>query len=118
MSTQFCIEALEEFLDTYGCPKIFNTDQGSQFTALEFIQCLKKRDIRISMDGKGRALDNIFIERFWRTIKYEHIYLYAYDNGVELYKGLSQYFYYYNQNRKHQALNYQTPKHVFDKYFS
>lgn len=117
LTTQFCIDAVEEFLDTYGCPRVFNTDQGSQFTAHEFIHCLKKKDIRISMDGKGRALDNIYIERFWRTIKYENIYLYAYENGSDLYKGLSQYFDYYNHQRKHQALNYQTPKQVFDRLF-
>lgn len=117
LSTQFCIDAAEEFFDKYGCPRIFNTDQGSQFTSHEFINCLKKRDIRISMDGKGRALDNVFIERLWRTIKYEHIYLYAYDNGIDLYKGLSQYFDYYNYQRKHQSLNYLTPNQVFDTLF-
>lgn len=116
LSGQFCIDALEEFLDTQGCPSIFNTDQGSQFTALEFIKRIKQRNIQISMDGKGRALDNVFIERLWRTIKQEHLYLYAYENGLDLHKGLSQFMDYYNTQRKHQSLNWKTPKEVFDQH--
>jgi putative transposase len=113
MTTDFCLEAVEEAFEKYGKPEFFNTDQGSQFTSNDFINLLLKAEVKISMDGKGRALDNIFIERFWRTIKREHIYLYAYEDGLELYKGLSQYFNFYNNHRKHQALNYQTPSHVF-----
>jgi putative transposase len=111
----FCKEALEESLDLFGCPEIFNTDQGSQFTSPKFTQSLTDRNIAVSMDGKGRALDNIFIERFWRTIKYENIYLHAYENGLDLHKGLSQYFDFYCYQRKHQSLNWQTPSVVFNK---
>jgi putative transposase len=113
LNTDFCIEVVQEAFDKYGKPEIFNTDQGSQFTSNDFINLLLQAEVKISMDGKGRALDNIFIERFWRTIKREHIYLYAYDNGLDLYIGLSQYFNFYNSQRKHQALNYQTPSHFF-----
>ena len=110
----FCVDALNEALIKWGKPEIFNTDpggvpQGSQFTSHDFLDPLVASDIQISMDSKGRALDNIFIERFWRTIKYEHLYLRAYGNGQELYHGLSEYFRYYNQERKHQSLGYQTP---------
>jgi putative transposase len=114
LTTDFCIEAVQEAFDKFGKPEIFNTDQGSQYTSNDFIELLKTSEVRISMDGKGRALDNIFIERFWRSIKREHIYLYAHENGSELYKGLSQYFDYYNNRRKHQALNYKTPNQVFN----
>jgi putative transposase len=113
LTTDFCIEAVNEAFDKYGKPVFFNTDQGSQFTANDFIEILKNADVKISMDGKGRALDNIFIERFWRTIKREHIYLYVYENGSDLYKGLSHYFEFYNYRRKHQALNYKTPNQIF-----
>lgn len=105
----FCVDALQEALNKWGKPEIFNTDQGSQFTSQLFLKPLIDNEIKISMDGKGRALDNIFIERFWRTIKYEHIYLRAYADGRELDKGLSAYFRFYNQDRKHQSLGYQTP---------
>lgn len=115
LTVGFCKEALEESLDLFGCPKIFNTDQGSQFTSPKFTQILKDKKVAISMDGKGRALDNIFIERFWRTIKYENIYIHAYENGLELHKGLSQYFDFYRYERKHQSLGYQTPSVVFNK---
>ena len=113
LTTDFCIEAVREAFEIYGKPEFFNTDQGSQFTANDFIDVLKNAEVKISMDGKGRALDNIFIERFWRTIKREHIYLYVYENGLELYKGLSHYFEFYNNRRKHQALNYHTPSQIF-----
>ena len=89
------------------------TDQGSQFTAKNFTQVLKDHDILISMDGKGRALDNVFIERFWRTVKYEDIYLKAYENGTQLYKGLDRFFYFYNHQRKHQSLGWKTPFEIF-----
>jgi putative transposase len=94
-------------------PEIFNTDQGSQFTAKNFTQVLKDHEIKISMDGKGRALDNVFIERFWRTVKYEDIYLKAYENGSQLYMGLEQFFYFYNYQRKHQSLEWRTPYEIF-----
>ena len=105
----FCVDALQEALTKWGKPEIFNTDQGSQFTSQMFLKPLIDNEIKISMDGKGRALDNIFIERFWRTVKYEHLYLRAYADGHELDRGLSDYFRFYNQDRKHQSLDYQTP---------
>lgn len=105
----FCVDALAEALTKWEQPEVFNTDQGSQFTSLTFIKPLIDKGIKISMDSKGRALDNIFIERFWRTLKYEHLYLRAYSDGQELHQGLSEYFQFYNQDRKHQSLNYQTP---------
>jgi len=111
----FCVDALQEALTKWGKPEIFNTDQGSQFTSHAFLSPLIDKEIKISMDGKGRALDNIFIERFWRTIKYEHIYLRAYSDGRELQEGLSNYFRFYNQDRKHQSLGYQTPTSWYEK---
>lgn len=111
----FCVDALQEALTKWGKPEIFNTDQGSQFTSHLFLSPLIDNEIKISMDGKGRALDNIFIERFWRTIKYEHIYLRAYSDGRELQEGLSNYFRFYNQDRKHQSLGYQTPSSWYKK---
>ena len=105
----FCVDALQEALTKWGKPAIFNTDQGSQFTSHDFLNPLLANNIRISMDSKGRALDNIFIERFWRTIKYEHIYLRDYGDGRSLHEGLTGYFRFYNQQRKHQLLGYQTP---------
>ncbi|MEL6945343.1 MAG: IS3 family transposase, partial [Bacteroidota bacterium] len=101
MERWFCIEVLEKALER-GNPEIFNTDQGSQFTSDDFTNVLKDRGIRISMDGKGRALDNIFTERLWWSVKYEDVYLKAYDNGADLWKGLDQYFQFYNQERPHQ----------------
>jgi putative transposase len=97
----------------HGKPDIFNTDQGSQFTSDVFIKTLKEKHITISMDGKGRALDNIFIERLWRSVKYENIYLNAYGDGTSLYQGLKTYFEFYNQKRFHQSLAYQTPKSIY-----
>ena len=108
----FCTEALEEALDQ-GQPEVFNTDQGSQFTSLEFTQALKDRGVRISMDGKGRYQDNIFVERLCRTVKYEEVYLKAYASVVEAQRGLEDYFRFYNGLRPHQALGYQTPAEVF-----
>lgn len=87
-------------------PEIFNTDQGSQFTSDEFVQVLMEHHIQISMDGKGRALDNIFVERLWRSFKYEHIYLNVYENGISLWGGLVGYFEFYNNERLHQSLEY------------
>lgn len=114
LTTDFCIQALEEAFEKFGTPQYFNTDQGSQFTSNAFINVLQNAAVKISMDGKGRALDNVFIERFWRTIKQEHIYLFAYQNGLDLFSGLSQYFDYYNNHRKHQSLKYQTPNQIFN----
>lgn len=115
MSAEWCAEVLEQAIHTHGKPEIFNTDQGSQFTSEVFINLLKSNNIEISMDGKGRALDNIFIERLWRTVKYENIYLNVYENGVDLYKGLRKYFEFYNSVRKHQSLNYETPQRVYKR---
>jgi putative transposase len=113
MSSQWCAQVVEEAINKYGKPEVFNTDQGSQFTSEIFINVLKNNGIQISMDGKGRALDNIFIERLWRSVKYEDIYLKVYENGLDLYRGLQQYFEFYNTERLHQSLNYQTPKHCY-----
>lgn len=108
MDVGFCLDALEEALKP-GKPTIFNSDQGSQFTSLEFTGRLEAEAIAISMDGRGRALDNVFVERLWRSVKYEDIYIKDYDNGVELDAGLTQYFHFYNHHRHHQSLNYRTP---------
>jgi putative transposase len=100
-------------LEKWGRPGVFNGDQGSQFTSLNFTQVLKNECIKISMDGKGRALDNIFIERFWRTLKYEYIYLNVFNNGRELEKGLDGFVQFYNHGRKHQSLGYLAPADVY-----
>ena len=112
--TDFCIDALEEASNKWGKPQIFNTDQGSQFTSHAFLNPLISNDIKVSMDSKGRALDNVFIERFWRTVKYEHIYLRAYEDGLGLHQGLTEYFRFYNWERKHQSLGYQTPAQWYE----
>ena len=116
MDACFCVEALLEAFDRFGQPEIFNTDQGSQFTSEEFTDELNKRDIRISMDGKGRALDNVFVERLWRSVKYENIYLNEYKNLKELKGGVKSYFEFFNTERYHQSLEYATPDEVY--YFS
>ncbi len=118
METSFCIEALEEALHKYGCPAIFNTDQGSQFTSEAFTGVLKKHDIRISMDSKGRALDNIYVERLWRSFKYEDLYIKNYENMAELKKGVKKYFHFYNTERFHQSLNYETPSEIYHSVFN
>ena len=107
-----CIEALEEALEK-GTPEIFNTDQGSQFTSDLYTGYLERAKIQISMDGRGRALDNIFIERLWRTVKYEEIYLKEYETVKCLHQGLKDYFEFYNTERLHQSLNYLTPRQVY-----
>ena len=112
LETAFCLESLDQAL-AHGQPEIFNTDQGAQFTATSFTNRLLAANIRISMDGKGRALDNIFIERFWRSLKYEDIYLKNYETVPALVKGLSAYFRFYNNDRPHQSLGYQTPAEVY-----
>jgi len=114
MSAEWCSQVLEGAIAKHGKPEIFNTDQGSQFTSEVFINVLKNNEIQISMDGKGRALDNIFIERLWKSVKYENVYLNVYENGVDLFKGLSQYFEFYNNERLHQSLEYETP---FQRYY-
>jgi putative transposase len=107
----FCLDALQQALAA-GRPQVFNTDQGVQFTADEFTGCLARADIRISMDGRGRALDNIFVERLWRTVKYEDIYLKEYATVPQLGAGLAGYFRFYNHERLHQSLAYRTPAEV------
>ena len=107
----FCTEALEEALGK-GRPEVFNTDQGSQFTSLEFTQILQEQGVKISMDGKGRYQDNIFVERLWRTVKYEDVYLKAYASVLEAQRGLEDYFRFYNGLRPHQALGYRTPRAI------
>jgi len=108
----FCVDALEEALSK-GCPEIFNTDQGAQFTSEAFTILLEQRGIRISMDGKGSYSDNLFIERLWRTVKYEEVYLKAYQNGRDAMSNLSNYFRFYNTERPHQSLGYRSPAEVF-----
>ena len=113
LDTEFCIDCLEEALRIYGKPEIFNTDQGCQFTSHAFTSVLIRESILISMDGRGRALDNIFVERLWRNVKYEDIYLKDYAGMLALYQGLGQYFIFYNHERPHQALGYKTPNEVY-----
>lgn len=113
LEADFCIEVLTTAILKHGKPEIFNSDQGSQFTCNEFTGILKKNTIKISMDGKGRAIDNIFIERFWRSLKYENIYLHEYKDGIELFQGLKEYFVFYNNERVHQSLSYQVPSQLY-----
>jgi putative transposase len=113
LDADFCVEALEEALRIHGRPEIFNTDQGSQFTSKEFTGKLKDNNIKISMDGRGRYLDNIFIERLWWTVKYHYLYLRTFDNGAELRQGLDNWFAFYNQERFHQSLGDKTPNEVY-----
>jgi len=114
MDKTFCVEALQEALDRYGKPEIFNTDQGVQFTCEAFITTLESQGIRISMDGKGRCLDNILNERLWRSLKYEEVYLRAYVTVAEARSYIGAWFTFYNDERPHQALNYKTPRKVFE----
>lgn len=111
--SDFCVEALKEAIQKYGPPEIFNSDQGSQFTSQMFTQVNLSHGVKISMDGKGRYVDNIFIERLWRTLKYEEVYLNAYESLEDCRKSLSRYFERYNTKRLHQSLNYRTP----DEYY-
>lgn len=115
LDTRFCVEALKEALFKYGAPEIFNSDQGCQFTSEAFTSVLKARNVNISMDGKGRFKDNIFIERLWRTLKYERIYLRAYETATELYKDLKDWFTWYNEKRGHSALDKLTPNEAYFK---
>ena len=114
MDTAFCVEALAEAIRRYGAPEIFNTDQGSPFTSEAFTGLLKQHRIRISMDGKGRALDNIFVERLWRSVKYEEVYPRQYQSLRAAHAGLAAYFRFYNTERPHQSLANQTPADVYD----
>lgn len=109
----FCVEVLKEALDKYGAPEIFNTDQGCQFTCAAFIGVLTEHQISISMDGRGRCLDNIFAERLWRSVKYENIYLFGYQTMIEARNGLAAYFEFYNKERFHQSLDNKTPWEVY-----
>ena len=113
MDTAFCVDCLQEALQRYGSPELFNTDQGSQFTCNAFTGALQSRGIAISMDGRGRALDNIFVERLWRSVKYEDVYLKGYRNTIELMLGLTEYFVFYNDERPHQSLGNRTPATVY-----
>ena len=113
MDAGFCVDCLEQALQNYAAPEIVNTDQGSQFTSDAFIGVLKARAIAISMDGRGRALDNIFVERLWRSVKHEDVYLKGYAGMPELLMGLTAYFAFYNTERPHQSLNYSTPDKVY-----
>lgn len=115
MTAEWCAEVVEQAIKVNGKPEIINSDQGSQFTSEVYTGLLKKHEIQISMDGKGRAIDNIFIERLWRSVKYEHIYLYVHEDGLSLYQGLKQYFSFYNDERRHQSLNYQTPANNYEQ---
>jgi putative transposase len=113
MSTEFCVEALQEALTRYGAPEIFNTDQGAQFTAEDFTQVLQAKGVRVSMDGRGRWVDNVFVERLWRSVKYEEIYLHGYETVREVRDALANYFSFYNARRPHQSLEYRTPDEVY-----
>lgn len=113
MDPAFCVEALEAAIAGFGCPEIFNTDQGAQFTATAFTDVLDAHGVTISMDGKGRWLDNVFIERLWRSVKYEDVYLKAYDTPRALERGLDDYFRFYNSRRRHAALGRRTPDAVY-----
>lgn len=115
LDSDFCVSALEDAIACYGRPEIFNTDQGSQFTSLAFTKVLKTNGIKISMDGRGRCMDNIFIERLWWTVKYHYLHLYSFENGLELRKGLRSWFEYYNRERTHQSLNRMTPDECYFK---
>ena len=112
MDASFCIEALEEAMEKHGRPEIFNSDQGSQFTSEAFTGRLKKEGIQISMDGKGRWADNVFVERLWRSLKYEHVYLHAYESVAEARMKIGRYFDFYNSQRPHSSLEAQTPDQV------
>jgi putative transposase len=113
LDSSFCVEALEEAIAEYGCPDIFNTDQGSQFSSEAFTESLSSRGIAISMDGRGRWRDNVIIERLWKSVKYEDIYLKAYGSIAEVKKGLTAYFVFYNHKRWHQSLDRKTPAMVY-----
>src|SRR5438128_4207695 len=114
LGAEFCVEALEEALSRYGRPEIFNTDQGSQFTSDDFTGTLKRNGVTISMDGKGRYMDNIFVERLWRSLKYEEVYLNAYASVAEAKAGIGSWLGFYNEERQHQSLGYRTPRQAYE----
>jgi putative transposase len=114
MDSDFCVEALAEAMDRHGQPEIFNTDQGVQFTSAAFLDELVTHGVRVSMDGKGRFLDNIFIERLWRSLKYEEVFIKAYDSVAEARRGIGGWLAFYNDERPHQALGYRSPRAVFE----
>ncbi len=118
MDVHFCIDCLEDAILRFGVPSIFNSDQGAQFTSKDFLSILKREHIQISMDSKGQALDNIFIERTWRTLKYEHIFLHDYSTMTELRNGLSWFIGYFNTRRPHESLGYDTPEKVYYNAFT
>jgi putative transposase len=113
MDSDFCVAALAEAMEKYGRPEVFNTDQGVQFTSADFLAGLEAKQVRISMDGKGRYLDNIFIERLWRSLKYEEIFLKAYGSPAEARRGIGAWLTFYNDERPHQTHGYRTPREVF-----
>src|ERR1700720_4504975 len=114
LGADFCVEALEDALARYGKPEVFNTDQGCQFTGIEFTSVLEHCGITISMDGKGRCMDNIFIERLGRSLKYEEVYLHAYASVAEATAGIGNWFRFYNEERQHQSHGYRTPRQVYE----
>ena len=118
LDSAFCVDALEEAIAKFGCPEIFNTDQGSQFTSEAFTDTLRANNIAISMDGKGRWMDNVFIERLWKSVKYEDIYLKAYVSMAEVKQGLAIYFKFYNEKRWHNHFDRKTPDMVYFKTLS
>jgi putative transposase len=113
LTPDFCVAALEEALARFGCPEIFNTDQGAQFTSLEFLNVLRRRQIAISMDGKGCWRDNVFVERLWRSVKYEEVYLHAYETVPDVRTGLRRYFEFFNRRRPHRGLRSAIPDTVY-----
>jgi putative transposase len=115
LGADFCVDALEEALAQYGKPEIFNTDQGSQFTSDDFTGTLKDHGITISMDGKGRCMDNVFVERLWRSLKYEEVYLHAYATVAEAKAGIGAWLSFYNDERQHQSLGYRTPRQIYQE---
>jgi putative transposase len=115
LGADFCVEALEEALSRYGRPEIFNTDQGSQFTSDDFTGTLRRHEVTISMDGKGRCMDNIFVERLWRSLKYEEVYLHAYATVAAAKAGIGAWLRFYNEERQHQSLGYRTPRQIYEQ---
>ena len=113
LDTSFCIDALEDALARFGAPEIFNSDQGAQFTSSDFLDVLRAKGVRISMDGKGRWRDNVFVERLWRSLKYEEVYLHAYDDVRQARERIGNYLAFFNDERPHQALDYLTPSDVY-----
>jgi putative transposase len=113
LEAEFCLEALEEAMARFGTPEVFNTDQGSQFTSPRFTGLLQRAGVRISMDGRGRWMDNVFVERLWRSLKYECVYLHAFETGSELRTGLAKWIGYYNAGRPHSALAGRTPDEAY-----